>query len=166
MVPHFERLFWLRSGWKERVVSAVLQPPMSHLQSSNARQASLDTTATWIHISSCFQGCCPKLITLQKMNNSSLVFTSFSLSLWAPKLTITTLGMRFLLHPSGQYHINKQFMSIWSMCYNMQFFSTSEKLMGQSQVDGVQIPLSLWNQGWPRGHVKNLCFIPLNSRSS
>ncbi len=117
-----------------------------NLQSSNTRQASLDTTATWIHISSCFHGCCPKLITLQKMNDSSPVFTSFSLSLslslWAPHLTITTFGMRFLLHPSGQHHVNKQFMSIWSMCYNMQFFSTSEKLMTQSQVDGVQISLT------------------------
>lgn len=141
-MPLFERLFWLRSDWKERVVGALLQPPMSHLQSSNTRQASLDTTATWIHISSCFQGCCPKLITLRKMNNSSPVFTLFSLSLWAPNLTITTLGMRFLLHPSGQHHINKQFMSIWSMCYNMQFFSTSKKLMRQSQVDGVQISLT------------------------
>ncbi len=141
-MPLFERLFWLRSDWKERVVGALLQPPMSHLQSSNTRQASLDTTATWIHISSCFQGCCPKLITLRKMNNSSPVFTLFSLSLWAPNLTITTLGMRFLLHPSGQHHINKQFMSIWSICYNMQFFSTSKKLMRQSQVDGLQISLT------------------------
>lgn len=87
-----------------------------------------------------FSGLLPKTYHITK--NEWSFQLSLSLCVWAPNLTITTLGMRFLLHPSGQHHVNKQLMSIWSMCYNMQFFSTSEKLMRQSQVDGVQISLT------------------------
>jgi hypothetical protein len=73
------------SGW-DQIGKRGLWVLFYNLQSSNTRQASLDTTATWIHISSCFQGCCPKLITLQKMNDLS---NSLSLSLSVSGLQIS-----------------------------------------------------------------------------
>jgi len=53
-----------------------------------------------------FSGLLPKTYHITK-NEWFFPGLHLSLSLSAPNLTITTLGMRFLLHPSGQHHVSR-----------------------------------------------------------